>query len=124
MYFDIMIENTEGIPMVEEITSFKKLPVYTRSGLYVGQVKNVFLDINEKRINSLLLTSTNPSLVERSLDVAVPYRWVNAVGDIVILSHFPEKVALEKKGEEETPSEAPSGSGPEIEVEKERIKRR
>jgi len=31
--------------------------------------------------------------------VAVPYRWVNSVGDIVILSHFPERVTTKKKEE-------------------------
>ncbi len=80
----------------EEITSFLKLPVYTREGVYVGHVKNVFLEIDEKRVGSLLVTNTNPALVEGSVDVAVPYRWVNAVGDIIILSNFPGKVAMKK----------------------------
>lgn len=84
----------------EEITTFLKLPVYTRQGIYVGHVKNVFLEVDEKRVSSLLVTNTNPTLVEGSVDVAVPYRWVNAVGDIVILSNFPEKVTTRKKDEE------------------------
>ncbi|MBN1281324.1 MAG: PRC-barrel domain-containing protein [Candidatus Thermoplasmatota archaeon] len=87
----------------DEVTSFLKLPVYTREGVYVGQVKNVFLEIDEKRVGSLLVTNTNPSLVEGSVDVAVPYRWVNAVGDIVILSNFPGKVSTKKdKSSEKT----------------------
>ena len=86
----------------EEVTSFLKLPVYTREGTYVGHVRNVFLDIDEKCVNSLLLTNTNPSLVEGTVDIAVPYRWVNAVGDIVILSHFPERVTTKKEEEEKT----------------------
>ena len=84
----------------EEVTSFLKLPVYTREGVYVGHVRNVFLDMDEKRVSSLLVTNTNPSLVEGSVDVAVPYRWVNAVGDIVILSYFPDRVTAPKKKEE------------------------
>jgi sporulation protein YlmC with PRC-barrel domain len=51
------------------------------------------------------VTNTNPSIVEGTVDVAVPYRWVNAVGDIVILSHFPERVATIKK-EEKTKDES------------------
>ena len=85
----------------EEITSFLKLPVYTRQGIYIGHIRNVFLDMDEKRVSSLLVTNTNPSLVEGTVDVAVPYRWVNAVGDIVILSYFPEKVTAPKKKKEE-----------------------
>ena len=90
----------ENMEKFEEITTFLKLPVYTRQGIYVGHVKNVFLEVDEKRVSSLLVTNTNPSLVEGSVDVAVPYRWVNAVGDIVILSNFPEKVTTRKKDEE------------------------
>jgi len=87
---------------MEEITSFLKLPVYTRSGTYVGHVRNVFINMDEKRISSLLVTNTNPSIVEGTVDVAVPYRWVNSVGDIVILSYFPDKVTTAKKEEEKT----------------------
>jgi sporulation protein YlmC with PRC-barrel domain len=83
----------------EEVTSFLKLPVYTRDGNYVGHVRNVFLDMDEKRVNSLLVTNTNPTLIEGAVDVAVPYRWVNAVGDIIILSNFPNRVTTQKKEE-------------------------
>ena len=103
MYFDYMMEK-EMDTKAEEVTSFLKLPVYTREGIYVGHVRNVFLDMDEKRVSSLLVTNTNPSLVEGTVDVAVPYRWVNAVGDIVILSHFPERVTTKKK-EEKTEEE-------------------
>lgn len=94
MYFDYMIEKETK---TEEVTSFLKLPVYTRAGTYIGHVRNVFLDMDEKRVSSLLVTNTNPSIVEGTVDVAVPYRWVNAVGDIVILSHFPDRVTIKKK---------------------------
>ena len=89
----------------EEVTSFLKLPVYTRTGTFVGHVRNVFLDMDEKRVSSLLVTNTNPSIVEGTVDVAVPYRWVNAVGDIIILSHFPERVTTKKKEEKKEEEE-------------------
>lgn len=96
-----MEKNTKTTdPNAEEVTDFLKLPVYTRDGTYVGHVRNVFLDLDEKKLSSLLLTDTNPSLVEGTIDVAVPYRWVNSVGDIVILSHFPDRVTTRKKEEE------------------------
>jgi len=86
----------------EEVTSFLKLPVYTRQGTYVGHVRNVFLDMDEKCVSSLLVTNTNPAVVEGTVDVSVPYRWVNSVGDIVILSYFPDKVTTKKKEEKKT----------------------
>ena len=88
----------------DEVTSFLKLPVYTRNRTFIGHVRNIFLDMDEKRVSSLLVTNTNPSIVEGTVDVAVPYRWVNAVGDIIILSHFPERVTTKKK-EEKTEQE-------------------
>ena len=103
MYFDFMIEKETHTP-AEEVTTFLKLPVYTREGIYVGHVRNVFLDMEEKRVSSLLVGNTNPSLVEGTVDIAIPYRWVNAVGDIVILSHFPRRVTTKKK-EEKTETE-------------------
>ena len=98
VHFVFMMEKDKNVK-TEEVTTFLKLPVYTREGVYVGHVRNVFLDTDEKRVSSLLVTNTNPSLVEGSIDVAVPYRWVNAVGDIVILSNFPEKVTTRKEKE-------------------------
>jgi len=85
----------------EEVTSFLKLPVYTRQGKYVGHIRNIFLDMDEKKVSSLLVTNTNPAIVEGTVDVAVPYRWVNSVGDIVILSFFPDKVVSNKKKKED-----------------------
>jgi len=93
-----MMEKETNAKM-EEVTSFLKLPVYTREGTYVGHVRNVFIDMDEKSVSSLLLTNTNPSLIEGNVDVAVPYRWVNAIGDIVILSNFPKRVTTKKKEE-------------------------
>lgn len=75
-----------------EVTNFINLPVYTNRGNYVGVVQQVILDLPTRRVGSLLLTRTSTKLVEGGHNVAVPYRWVAATGDIIILSHFPDKV--------------------------------
>lgn len=100
MHFDFMT-NMDAKINTEEVTSFLKLPVYTRQGKYVGHIRNIFLDMDEKKVSSLLVTNTNPAIVEGTVDVAVPYRWVNSVGDIVILSFFPDKVVSNKKKKED-----------------------
>lgn len=79
---------------MEEITRFVNLPVYTAQGTFVGHVKNVILDVTGRKLDSLLVGKTNPALVEGSVDVAVPYRWVRAFDDILILSYFPTRVEL------------------------------
>lgn len=103
----------EGNVKTDEITTFLKLPVYTREGTYIGHVSNVFLDMETKKISSLLVTNTNPTLVEGTVDVSVPYRWVNSAGDIVILSYFPPRVTTKKKKEEKKTEEE---SSPDIDV--------
>ena len=102
--------------MEDLVTSLNKLPVYTRDGIFVGNVKNVLLDVEQKKVASLLITKTNPNLVEGGVDVAVPYRWVNAVGDIVILSYFPKKVKLESEEEEIESSAETTPESAEIET--------
>lgn len=91
--------------MDKETTRFINAPVYTNRGQYVGVVQNVILDLPNRRIGSLLLSRTNTKLVEGGHNVAVPYRWVAAAGDIVILSHFPGKVVAEVREEPEAEEE-------------------
>src|SRR5437764_15435409 len=79
---------------MEEITRFVNLPVYTATGTFVGHVKNVILDVTGGKLDSRLVGKTNPALVEGGVDVAVPYRWVRAFDDILILSYFPTRVEL------------------------------
>ncbi len=83
-----------------EVTNFINLPVYTNRGRYVGVVQQVILDLPTRRIGSLLLGRTSTKLVEGGHDVAVPYRWVSATGDIIILSHFPDKVVAAAASEQ------------------------
>jgi sporulation protein YlmC with PRC-barrel domain len=77
---------------MEEITRLANLPVYTRDGTFVGNVKNLILDLPSRRIDGILIGKTNPNLVEEGRDIAVPYRWVQSFNDILLLRHFPERV--------------------------------
>jgi len=38
----------------------------------------------------LFVTETPAELVEQSIDVAVPWRWIRGVGDVVVLRWFPQ----------------------------------
>jgi sporulation protein YlmC with PRC-barrel domain len=91
--------------MDAEVTSFINLPVYTHGGRYVGVVQNVILDLPNRRVASLLLTRTSTKIIEGGHNVAVPYRWVASVGDIVILSHFPDKVVAQPRAQESVEEE-------------------
>ncbi len=85
--------------MLEEISELIGLQVYTSDGIFLGNVDNVVLDLDGQKVYGLFIGDTNPLLVEDSVPLNVPYRWIQAVGDIVLLRYFPKRVSL-KKGSE------------------------
>ena len=80
--------------MLEEITTLQDLEIYTQHGAFVGRVRDAIIDLAKKRIDGLFVEETNEALVEESHSINIPYRWVQSVGDIIILKHFPERVQL------------------------------
>jgi sporulation protein YlmC with PRC-barrel domain len=89
--------------MLEEISELIGLQVYTSKGIYLGNVNNIIIDINTAKVDGVFISETNPLLVEDSKNVSVPFRWIQSIGDIVILRFFPGRVAI--KTEPEAPSE-------------------
>jgi len=83
--------------MLEEVTSLIGLQIYTNFGVFVGVVSNVIVDIKKHTADSFFVEETNPTLVEASRSITVPYRWVQHVGDIILLKHFPEHVELSEE---------------------------
>ncbi len=81
---------------LEEASDMIGLQVYTSQGVYLGNVGNLVVDVDENKVQGLFITDTNPLLVEGSKSVNVPYRWISAIGDVVILRYFPKRVALKK----------------------------
>ncbi|HDD59777.1 MAG: PRC-barrel domain-containing protein [Thermoplasmata archaeon] len=88
--------------MLEEINSIFNLPVYTPWGAYLGDLVNAVIDANEAEITSLVVANTNPALVVDSAPIAIPFRWVQAIGDIVILKYFPSSVPIKPPQEQAT----------------------
>jgi len=80
--------------MLEELTNIINLPIYTTEGAHLGMVDNIMMDINSNKISALYVRQPNIALVEGSVPVLVPFRWVQAIGDIVILKYFPTRVEL------------------------------
>lgn len=81
---------------LEEASELIGLQVYTSQGIYLGNVGNLVVDVDENKVEGLFVTNTNPLLVEGSKAVNVPYRWVSAIGDVIILKFFPKRVALKR----------------------------
>ena len=83
--------------MLEEVTSLLGLQIYTNFGVFVGVVNNVIVDLKTHKADSLYVDETNPTLVEASRSITIPFRWVQNVGDIILLRHFPEHIDLSEE---------------------------
>lgn len=70
------------------------LEIYTNDALYLGNVDNIVVDVDSRSIYGIYVRNTNPLLVEDSRSVLVPFRWIDSVGDMVLLKHFPEYVSF------------------------------
>jgi len=82
--------------MLEEASELIGLQVYTSNGIFLGNVNNLVIDLDNKRVDGLFVSETNPLLVEESRAVNVPFRWIQAVGDVIILKYFPKRVTTKK----------------------------
>jgi len=92
--------------MLEELSEVIGLQVYTNNGVFLGNVNNLILDSQNGVVDGVFVQETNPLLVEGAMAVSIPYRWIQSIGDIVILRYFPKRVSV-KKGMT-APSKTPS----------------
>ena len=85
--------------MIADITSFFDLNVYTDKGKYVGRVNDVQLEANERKVSGLALVNINTDMFEvDTKGVIIPYRWVLAASDIIIIKQ-PQPVSTGNKGD-------------------------
>lgn len=72
-----------------EVSSLFGLNVYTDKGVYIGKINDVLLDIEEKKAVGLGVIKLNPDVFDVSKPgVVIPFRWVTAVGDVILIRHL------------------------------------
>ena len=82
--------------MLVEMTELLGRQIYTPDGRLLGEVDNVVVDVDASKIDGIYVEESSPMLVEDSRPVSVPYRWVSAVNDVVLLKYFPKRVSVKK----------------------------
>ena len=88
--------------MQAEVSTMFGLNVYTERGVYIGKVNDVVLEVNEKKVAGLAVSRLNPEMFDNSKSgVVIPYRWVTAVADVVLIRHVKDQF----KKPEEIPEE-------------------
>lgn len=90
----------------QEITSLVGREVYSNNGVFVGEIEDIQLDLDQEIVTGLALGQVNRELfaskVENRKGVLIPYRWVRAVGDVVLVNDIVER--LSDSEEEEAPA--------------------
>jgi len=86
----------EPEPAPQEITSLVGREVYSNNGVFVGEVEDLRLDMTDERVTGLALGQINRDLFDDRLEgangVLLPYRWVRAVGDVVLVNDAVEQL--------------------------------
>jgi len=80
----------------EEITSLVGREVYSNNGVFVGEIEDVRLDLDAQAVTGLALAELNHELfagrVDGNTGVILPYRWIRAVGDVVLINDIIERL--------------------------------
>jgi len=77
--------------MRKHITELFGLNVYTEKSVFVGEVEDVIIDVDGKKMESLVVGKLNPELVDikNYKGLKIPYRIIGSIGDIVLIRHLP-----------------------------------
>lgn len=89
----------------QEITSLVGREVYTNNGVFLGEVEDLRLNLDAQQVTGLALSQLEEGIfadeAASSRGVIVPYRWVQAVGDIIIVSDLVERIKQQQESDEE-----------------------
>ncbi|WP_251342662.1 PRC-barrel domain-containing protein [Haloplanus halophilus] len=92
----------DGTP--QEITTLVGREVYSNNGVFVGEVEDVRLDLGGESVTGLALGELSQELfagrIEAGKGVMIPYRWVRAVGDVILINDVVERLDDEDEDEE------------------------
>jgi sporulation protein YlmC with PRC-barrel domain len=89
----------------QEITTLVGREIYTNNGVYLGQVEDLRLELDAREVTGLALHDLNTDLFgtesATARGVIVPYRWVQAVGDVIIVNDIVERIQQQKDEQED-----------------------
>jgi sporulation protein YlmC with PRC-barrel domain len=77
--------------METHITDLFGLQIYTDKGMFIGEVEDVVLDVDQKKMEALVVGKVNDQLFELKnfKGLKIPYRIISAIDDIVLIRHLP-----------------------------------
>ncbi len=77
--------------METQITELFGLQIYTDKGMFIGEVEDVVLDVDSKKMEALVVGKVNDQLFELKSfkGLKIPNRIISAIDDIVLIRHLP-----------------------------------
>ena len=77
--------------MKNQITDMFELKVYTEKSVFVGEVEDVLIDVESKKMESVVVGKLNQQLVDikNYKGLKIPFRIIRSIGDIIIIRHLP-----------------------------------
>jgi len=79
------------ITMETQITDLFGLQIYTDKGMFIGEVEDVVLDVDQKKMDAIVVGKVNEQLFELKnfKGLKIPFRIISAIDDIVLIRHLP-----------------------------------
>lgn len=76
--------------MRTQITEMFELKVYTEKSVFVGEVEDVIIDVESKKMESLVVGKLNQQLIDikNYKGLKIPFRIIRSIGDIVLIRHL------------------------------------
>ncbi len=81
--------------MLEESKELLGMSIYTADGLFVGKASAFAVDTDARRIGSIIVEDPNPAVAEKGVILGIPYSWVTAVCDIIVVKKMPGRAGLD-----------------------------
>ena len=77
--------------MKNQITEMFDRKVYTEKSVFVGEVVDVLIDVESKKMESIVVGKLNQQLVDikNYKGLKIPFRIIRSIGDIVLIRHLP-----------------------------------
>ena len=85
--------------MKNQITELIGLKIYSENGMFIGEVEDIILDIDSKRIDSLAVSKLNSEVVEikSHKGIKIPYRLVKSLSDVIVIRDIPNMFKTENE---------------------------
>ena len=75
--------------MLDEASEIIGMEIYAPNGIFVGKVSELVMDPDIRSITGIIVSNPSPVFADKGVILKIPFKWVQGIGDIIILKVFP-----------------------------------